>query len=123
MAKAVHHKQGLRMDEIRNFKAHLAHADARGVQNAHPVTRHKPGGPGPFRMYPGGIFRHLLQQQGVAVPLSCEMGMCGACLTPVIEGVVDHRDTVQSPAEKAATAQRIALCCSRSRSPNLLIDL
>ena len=76
MAKAVHHKQGLRMDEIRNFKAHLAHADARGVQNAHPVTRHKPGGPGPFRMYPGGIFRHLLQQQGVVdgMPLGVHGG-------------------------------------------------
>ena len=41
-----------------------------------------------------------LQENGVAVPLSCEMGICGACLTPVIDGVVDHRDSVQSEAEK-----------------------
>lgn len=65
----------------------------------------------------------VLQENGVAVPLSCEMGICGACLTPVIEGVVDHRDTVQSEAEKSASAQQIALCCSRSRSPDLCIDL
>jgi vanillate O-demethylase ferredoxin subunit len=38
-------------------------------------------------------------------------------------GVVDHRDTVQSEAEKSAGAQQIALCCSRSRSANLCIDL
>ncbi len=41
----------------------------------------------------------VLQEHGVAVPLSCEMGICGACLTPVREGTVDHRDTVQSEAE------------------------
>jgi vanillate O-demethylase ferredoxin subunit len=43
----------------------------------------------------------VLLENGVAVPLSCEMGICGACLTPVIDGVVDHRDTVQSAEEKA----------------------
>ncbi len=31
-----------------------------------------------------------VQENGVDVPLSCEMGICGACLTPVIDGVVDH---------------------------------
>ncbi len=65
----------------------------------------------------------VLKENGVAVPLSCEMGICGACLTPVIEGVIDHRDTVQSEAEKSASTQQIALCCSRSRSANLCIDL
>ena len=38
----------------------------------------------------------VLQEHGVAVPLSCEMGICGACLTPVREGTVDHRDTVKT---------------------------
>ncbi|MFK9858428.1 molybdenum cofactor-independent xanthine hydroxylase subunit HpxE, partial [Klebsiella pneumoniae] len=65
----------------------------------------------------------VLQENGVAVPLSCEMGICGACLTPVREGTVDHRDTVQSEAEKQAAEQHIALCCSRSLSANLVIDL
>ncbi|MCL7651518.1 2Fe-2S iron-sulfur cluster binding domain-containing protein, partial [Klebsiella pneumoniae] len=65
----------------------------------------------------------VLQGHGVAVPLSCEMGICGACLTPVREGTVDHRDTVQSEAEKQAAEQHIALCCSRSLSANLVIDL
>ena len=65
----------------------------------------------------------VLQENGVAVPLSCEMGICGACLTPVVEGIVDHRDSVQPAAEKSASRQQIALCCSRSRSANLCIDL
>ncbi|QGU85864.1 PDR/VanB family oxidoreductase [Erwinia sorbitola] len=64
----------------------------------------------------------LLEHQ-VAVPLSCEMGICGACLTPVLSGEVDHRDTVQSQAEKSCSDQQIALCCSRSRTPELVIAL
>jgi vanillate O-demethylase ferredoxin subunit len=51
------------------------------------------------------------------------MGICGACLTPVIDGVVDHRDSVQSEAEKSATDQQVALCCSRSHSGELVIAL
>jgi vanillate O-demethylase ferredoxin subunit len=51
------------------------------------------------------------------------MGICGACLTPVIDGVVDHRDSVQSEAEKSAADQQVALCCSRSHSGELVIGL
>ena len=65
----------------------------------------------------------VLLDQGVDVPLSCEMGMCGACLTRVTAGDVDHRDTVQSAAEKSGAEQYIALCCSRSLSRELVIDL
>ncbi|MDV0594064.1 MULTISPECIES: PDR/VanB family oxidoreductase [unclassified Enterobacter] len=65
----------------------------------------------------------VLQENGVDVPLSCEMGICGACLTPVIDGVVDHRDSVQSEAEKSAANQHVALCCSRSHSGELVIGL
>ncbi|MGX5098464.1 PDR/VanB family oxidoreductase [Enterobacter cloacae] len=65
----------------------------------------------------------VLQENGVDVPLSCEMGICGACLTPVIDGVVDHRDSVQSDAEKSAAGQQVALCCSRSHSGELVIAL
>ncbi|STQ12831.1 (hypo)xanthine hydroxylase reductase [Enterobacter cloacae] len=59
----------------------------------------------------------------MAVPLSCEMGICGACLTPVIDGVVDHRDSVQSEAEKTPPNPHVALCCSRSHSAELVIGL
>ncbi|HCW97635.1 MAG TPA: xanthine hydroxylase reductase [Pantoea sp.] len=65
----------------------------------------------------------VLLENGVDVPLSCEMGLCGACLTPVLSGEADHRDTVQSEEEKSAPRQQIALCCSRSRSKALVIDL
>lgn len=63
-----------------------------------------------------------LQAAGVEVALSCEMGICGACLVGLLEGQADHRDQVLSDAERAANRQ-IALCCSRSRSPRLVLDL
>lgn len=73
---------------------------------------------------PAGVsIARVLGDAGVAVPLSCEMGICGACLTRVVSGEVDHRDTVQSEAEKTAQPQQIALCCSRSRSARLVLDL
>ena len=65
----------------------------------------------------------VLQEHQVAIPLSCEMGICGACLTRVVEGQPDHRDSVQSDTEKQAAEQQIALCCSRSRSAKLVLDL
>lgn len=63
-----------------------------------------------------------LQRAGVAVPVSCEQGICGACLTGVLAGEPEHRDSVLGEAERAAGRQ-IALCCSRSRSPRLVLDL
>ncbi|WP_241570065.1 PDR/VanB family oxidoreductase [Rosenbergiella collisarenosi] len=72
---------------------------------------------------PTQTIAQVLLEQGVAIPLSCEMGMCGACLTGVVAGEVDHRDTVQSEQEKCGPSQQVALCCSRSRSEVLVLDL
>jgi vanillate monooxygenase ferredoxin subunit len=63
-----------------------------------------------------------LEAAGVFVPLSCEQGVCGTCLTPVIEGEVEHRDAFQTDAEKAA-GLAFTPCCSRARSQRLVIDL
>ncbi|MFT3714938.1 MAG: PDR/VanB family oxidoreductase [Gordonia sp. (in: high G+C Gram-positive bacteria)] len=63
-----------------------------------------------------------LAESGIQVDLSCEQGMCGACLTPVISGVPDHRDDVQSAAEQAANTH-ITLCCSRAKTAELVLDL
>ncbi|MBB2201389.1 PDR/VanB family oxidoreductase [Gluconacetobacter tumulisoli] len=63
-----------------------------------------------------------LLAQGVSVDLSCEQGMCGACLMPLLDGEADHRDSVQGDGEKARNVQ-IALCCSRAKSACLVLDL
>lgn len=64
----------------------------------------------------------VLEEAGIEIELSCEQGMCGACITGVLAGEPDHRDDVLSQQERAAN-DCILLCCSRSCSPLLVLDL
>ena len=63
-----------------------------------------------------------LIEAGVEVALSCEQGICGSCLVPVLEGEPDHRDYFQSDEERAANTQ-FTPCCSRARGARLVLDL
>lgn len=63
-----------------------------------------------------------LADAGVVVQMSCEQGVCGTCLTRVIEGIPDHKDMYLTPEEQAANDQFLP-CCSRSKSPRLVLDL
>lgn len=63
-----------------------------------------------------------LAAAGVEVLVSCEQGVCGTCLTRVLEGVPEHRDVYLSPEEQAANDQ-FTPCCSRSCTPMLVLDL
>ena len=64
----------------------------------------------------------VLQDQGIEVPISCEQGICGTCLTRVLEGVPEHRDLFLTEDEQARNDQ-FTPCCSRARSPLLVLDL
>lgn len=70
----------------------------------------------------GETILEAVRRAGLAAPHSCMRGTCGVCETTVIAGEVDHRDRVLSPAERAANTS-IMICCSRSRSPVLELDL
>lgn len=63
-----------------------------------------------------------LDRQGVFIPVSCEEGICGTCLTGVSEGVPEHRDSYLTEAEHAANDQ-FTPCCSRARTSRLVLDL
>jgi vanillate O-demethylase ferredoxin subunit len=63
-----------------------------------------------------------LADAGIDVPISCEQGVCGTCLTRVLEGVPDHKDLYLTPEEQAANDQ-FTPCCSRSKTPLLVLDL
>ena len=75
-----------------------------------------------FPVPSGSSIADVLQTNGVRVDLSCEQGICGACLTPVLAGVPDHRDEVLDNAEHAANDQ-MTICCSRARTAELVLDL
>lgn len=63
-----------------------------------------------------------LAAEGVQVPTSCEQGVCGTCLTRVLEGEPDHRDLYLTPEEQAGNDQFLP-CCSRAKSGRLVLDL
>ncbi|MFS2003357.1 PDR/VanB family oxidoreductase [Duganella sp. CT11-25] len=70
----------------------------------------------------GSTVLNVLTAAGVFIPASCEQGVCGTCLTRVLEGVPDHRDLYLTESEQAAN-DLFTPCCSRSRSATLLLDL
>ncbi|WP_231517053.1 flavin reductase family protein [Marinobacterium lacunae] len=64
----------------------------------------------------------VLLEEGIELPMSCEQGVCGTCLTRVLEGVPDHRDSVLTTAERARNDQ-FTPCCSRAISQRLVLEL
>ena len=65
---------------------------------------------------------NVIRQAGVSVLASCLEGVCGTCETEVVEGDVDHRDSVLNEEERA-TNEYMMVCVSRCRSPRLVLDL
>jgi vanillate O-demethylase ferredoxin subunit len=63
-----------------------------------------------------------LTAAGVEILTSCEQGVCGTCLTRVLEGEPDHKDQYLTPEEQSANDQ-FTPCCSRSKTPMLVLDL
>lgn len=69
---------------------------------------------------PGGQnVTEVLARQGIDIPVSCQQGVCGTCITRVLEGVPDHRDLVLMGDEM----DEFTPCCSRSKTPMLVLDL
>ena len=71
---------------------------------------------------PGQTALKALLAAGVDVPMACDQGVCGTCLTKVLCGEIDHRDLYLMPDEQAAGDQFMP-CCSRAKSPRLVLDL
>jgi vanillate O-demethylase ferredoxin subunit len=63
-----------------------------------------------------------LLEAGFALSLSCEQGVCGTCMTKVAAGRPDHHDLYLTDAEHDRN-DCFTPCCSRSRTPRLVMDL
>lgn len=74
------------------------------------------------RVAAGQTIVEALATAGIALPVSCEEGVCGTCLVNVLEGIPDHRDVFLTDEEKAANDQMLP-CCSRALSSRLVLDL
>jgi vanillate O-demethylase ferredoxin subunit len=64
----------------------------------------------------------VLRRHNISIETSCEEGVCGTCLTNVLEGEPDHRDIYLTDEEKRAGDQLLP-CVSRARSKVLVLDL
>jgi vanillate O-demethylase ferredoxin subunit len=64
----------------------------------------------------------VLAGKGISIPVSCEEGVCGTCIIGVLNGEPEHRDEYFNEEERALNNQMMP-CCSRSLSPELLLDL
>jgi vanillate O-demethylase ferredoxin subunit len=59
---------------------------------------------------------------GIHITTSCEQGVCGTCVTRVLEGEPQHRDVFLTDDEKNRN-DRFTPCCSRANSRKLVLDL
>jgi ferredoxin len=63
-----------------------------------------------------------LQRADVWPPYSCRQGFCGTCRTRVLDGCVDHRDTLLTEPERADGMMLV--CISRAaKGQRLTLDL
>ena len=70
----------------------------------------------------GDTILAALARAGVKIKKSCEQGVCGTCLCDVLEGEPDHKDKFLNDEERA-DGDQIITCCSRSKSPRLVLDV
>jgi ferredoxin-NADP reductase len=75
---------------------------------------------GEYEIPVGETIVDVLRRHDVAVRTSCELGYCGACLTPYLDGEPDHRDQML---EENARKRYVLICCARSKTPVLELDL
>ena len=64
----------------------------------------------------------VLSDNGVDVASACAAGLCGTCITDVLEGDIDHRDAILSDEEKASN-ECMCVCISRAKSKSITLDL
>ena len=75
-----------------------------------------------IRVEAGANLLTSLHAAGVEVAVSCGAGICGACVVGVIEGGVEHRDSILTDAERGA-GRRIVTCVSAAAGARLVLDL
>ena len=117
------------MDAVRDMTGHwpekAVHFEDFGSDLVRPRADDKPftvklgRGGDPLDVPVGTTILEVLRAHGRKLPSSCESGTCGTCRTRYIEGEVDHRDMVLTPAERR---DALMICVSRA-SGTLVLDL
>lgn len=98
----------------------FAAAEAPAVEGGYTVVLHRSGRRLPVQ--PGKTLLDTLLDENVSVPYACSNGVCGTCLTRVVAGTPDHRDEFLGEDERRS-GHCMLVCCSGSRTPELVLDL
>ena len=61
----------------------------------------------------GSSILEVAESLGLPVFSSCQEGTCGTCVSPLLEGTVDHRDAILS-ADERARQDSLCICVSRA---------
>lgn len=69
----------------------------------------------------GSTILDAMMGAGIMPSYSCKEGICGACETKVLAGEVDHRDSILTQEERAAS-KSMMICVSGCRSGSLVLD-
>lgn len=64
----------------------------------------------------------VVEERGILIVSSCRVGTCGTCEVPVVDGDVEHRDSVLSPEEQEDNFAMM-ICVSRAAGPKITIEL
>jgi vanillate O-demethylase ferredoxin subunit len=91
-----------------------------GPREAFDITLARSGGT--FTIPREKSIAEVLAAQGLDNLTSCGQGVCGTCLTGVLEGIPDHRDAFLSEAERKR-GDKMLVCVSRAKSKSLVLDL
>lgn len=76
----------------------------------------------PITVAAGETLLAALRRSGIAAPYSCQQGFCGTCRTRVLDGVVQHRDTLLTNPEREGGM--MLTCVSRAPfGEQLTLDL
>ncbi len=65
---------------------------------------------------------NVLEDNNIDPAFSCEQGVCGTCVTEIIQGTADHRDSFLSAKQKESNA-KMCICVSRAKGSNLVLNL
>lgn len=64
----------------------------------------------------------VVEESGIVVPSSCRVGTCGTCEVAVVDGEIEHRDSVLSPEEQDANRTMMP-CVSRAACERITLEL
>ncbi len=64
----------------------------------------------------------VIEENGIVVPSSCRVGTCGTCEVAVVDGEIEHRDSVLSPEEQDANRSMMP-CVSRAACQRITLEL